>query len=365
MSKITKEKNLYIFEVEGKTTRTYSLDVNTGILANIKTNKAIKGCPAGMVKLVTDNRTISNVLWAMYRTHYIYGSTGYGELDKTMLTLADKFDAVGIDLTEEWEMYADLMGTLGEYISENFSDFVKLYKEKQGHYSYRKLYHIANELYKIQIVKKYRLEANDHFPQEWVNWFITFLLDNKNRLAEIEKYIPRLLYFVERGIYYMNSREISINASINELLDYAIDLKLDEIPKGDYSRVFAQIKKIWLVEREKIDHEKLCANNYLKELLYENDTFKVIIPTTREEFAREGSAQDNCVYSMYLKKVLKGETRVVFIRRKDSLDKSYITCEVKPNGRIQQYLTKYNYKPTEEDAVAFYREYQNYLNSVI
>ena len=163
----------------------------------------------------------------------------------------------------------------------------------------------------------------------------------------------------------MNSRETSINASINELLDYAIDLKLDEIPKGDYSRVFAQIKKIWLVEREKIDHEKLCANNYLKELLYENDTFKVIIPTTREEFAREGSAQDNCVYSMYLKKVLKGETRVVFIRRKDSLDKSYITCEVKPNGRIQQYLTKYNYKPTEEDAVAFYREYQNYLNSVI
>jgi hypothetical protein len=257
------------------------------------------------------------------------------------------------------------VGVIGEYINNNFSDFVKLYKEEQDQYSYRKLYHIATDLYKVQLVKKYRLEANDHFPQEWVDMFMEFLVDNRNRLAEIEKYIPRLLYFVERGVYYMDSRATNINASMYDLLDYAIDLKLDEIPKGDYSRVYAQIKKVWLVEREKIDHEKLCGNNYLEKLLYENDTFQVIIPTTREEFAKEGSEQSNCVYSMYLNKVLDGETRVVFIRRKDNLDKSYITCEVRHNGHIQQYLTKYNYSPKEEDAIEFYREYQAYLNRVM
>lgn len=365
MAKITKEKNLYIFEVDGKTTRTYSLDVNTGILANIKTNKSVKGCPAGMVRLVTDNQKISNVIWAMYRTHYMNSGIGYGELNKTMLTLADKFDAVGIDLTQDWEVYADLVGSMGEYINDNFSDFVKLYKEEQENYSYRKLYHIANDLHKVQMIKKYRIEANDHFPQEWVDKFMQLLVDNKNRIAEIDKYIPRLLYFVERGIYYMNCYNVSINSSMNDLLDYAIDLKLDEIPKGDYSRVFAQIKKNWLMEREKIDHEKLCANNYLEKLLYENDTFQVIIPTTREEFAKEGSEQNNCVYSMYLNKVLNGETRVVFIRRKDNLDKSYITCEVRHNGHIQQYLAKHNYTPKEVDAIEFYREYQAYLNKIM
>lgn len=363
MSKITKEKNLYIFEIEGKTTRTYSLDVNTGILVNAKSGKSVKGCPAGMVKLVTDNQTLSNVLWAMYRTHYMDSQKGYGQLDNTMLTLADKFDAVGINLTGCYGITYDFE-RWGKYINDNFSDFIKLYKEESENYSYDTIRYIAQELQKQQIIKKYRLIVNDHFPQEWVDTFISFLVENQGRLAEIEKYIPRLLYFVERGIYYMNARSVDMNSSMYELLNYAVDLKLAEIPKGDYLRIYAQIKKIWLIEREKIDTEKLIKNNYLEQLLYENDTFKVIIPTTREEFAKEGSEQSNCVFTMYLDKVLKGETRVVFIRRKDNLDKSYITCEIKPNGRIQQYLTKYNYQPKEDDAIAFYHDYQNYLNSL-
>lgn len=117
------------------------------------------------------------------------------------------------------------------------------------------------------------------------------------------------------------------------------------------------------MEREiELMADELCAdyqNN--APLRYENNTFTVLVPTTAIEFKAEADYQDNCVFRLYYPKVKKYETHVVFIRRKSNIDTPYITCEVDNNGRIVQYLTRFNKCVQSEDAKAFKHEYQQYL----
>ena len=73
-------------------------------------------------------------------------------------------------------------------------------------------------------------------------------------------------------------------------------------------------------------------------------------------------SQHNCVYTTYFPKVLKNETIVVFIRRKAELAKSYITCEINIiTGEIKQYLAIYNHGVTDENAINFKKDYQDFL----
>lgn len=355
MSKITKEKNLYIFEVEGKTTRTYSLDVNTGVLMNIKTGKSIKRCPVGMIELVNENCTMSNVISLMFNTHRFNSSIGYGQLNPMALALADRLDSVGCDITNNYGL-PYFLTTYGQIIADNFNTFVEIYNGN--------VKEAIDRINVYNLAKQYNIEINDHFPYEWVSKL--YNLYERFTPTQRKKYFTRCIYYVERGLYNLDQEHyVHTNDILESLVKCADDLDLPEIPKGDLVRTYSQIKKNWLINQEKIESEKLYKNNYLDKLHYENDIFDIIIPTTPEQFKAEGEAQNNCVYTAYLKEVLDGKTRVVFIRRKDALDKSYITCEVDHSGRIRQYLTRFNYQPKKIDALAFYQEYQNYLNSVM
>lgn len=109
-------------------------------------------------------------------------------------------------------------------------------------------------------------------------------------------------------------------------------------------------------------NEELARQNNKEWLYYENDTFIVKPILTKEDFHKEGEAQHNCVERLYMKMVYNGETHVVTIRRKSDPDKSYITCEVRNDGRIQQYLVRCNETPKEQDARNFRMEYSQHLN---
>lgn len=98
-------------------------------------------------------------------------------------------------------------------------------------------------------------------------------------------------------------------------------------------------------------------------LFYEDDIFSVIVPTTAKEFQEEADSQQNCVFRLYYPRVRDKLTHIVFIRRKNNLDKSYITCEVSNKGRIIQYLAKRNNDVQDKDALTFQQNYQNYLFS--
>ena len=103
--------------------------------------------------------------------------------------------------------------------------------------------------------------------------------------------------------------------------------------------------------------------HYNEKLAFENDTFMVVIPKTGQEIRQEGRSNRNCV-SSYVNSVADNQTIIVFVRYKNNPEKSFITCEIRPNTlRIVQFLEKFNYSPCKE-ALRFKQEYQNYLSTL-
>lgn len=102
------------------------------------------------------------------------------------------------------------------------------------------------------------------------------------------------------------------------------------------------------------------------ELNFENEDFKVVVPTTYKELVAEGDALKNCLghyeYNNYIK---NGRRRIAFIRRKDNPDKAYIACDIDVyDNMIMQYLAFGNDNVRDSKALDFQREYQEYLSKL-
>lgn len=136
---------------------------------------------------------------------------------------------------------------------------------------------------------------------------------------------------------------------LKELLDYASMMKRISNKFDKYPRHFLTTHKI------------ACRNyNRLKEQFVEEDfkehmnkdmekTFNdycFIYPDCTQDIKDEAVSQNNCVAS-YIKKVINGECHILFLRKKDSPNKSLVTIEVR-NDVIVQARQKFNYPVTSE-----------------
>lgn len=85
---------------------------------------------------------------------------------------------------------------------------------------------------------------------------------------------------------------------------------------------------------------------------------RVIVPGKLSELIEEGVQQHNCVGG-YMKRVAEGETDVIFLRRADRPEQSYITVEVDPDtGYIRQAREKYNQDVQDKTAKAFLLKFE-------
>lgn len=87
-----------------------------------------------------------------------------------------------------------------------------------------------------------------------------------------------------------------------------------------------------------------------KTLEYTCDDYKFIYPTTTQDIKDEAMQQNNCVAS-YIKKVIDGQCHILFMRKKDDLDHSLVTIEVRDN-KIVQAKGKFNRDVTNEELEA-------------
>lgn len=76
-------------------------------------------------------------------------------------------------------------------------------------------------------------------------------------------------------------------------------------------------------------------------LAYEDDFFKMIVPKTPKEIAQEGERQHHCVAG-YIKSVLDGDCLILFLRRKDHEDRSFLTLEYDLKKNIRQIKGRFN-----------------------
>jgi len=87
-----------------------------------------------------------------------------------------------------------------------------------------------------------------------------------------------------------------------------------------------------------------------KKLEGTTDNYRIIVPQNTDEVKNEGIKLHHCVAS-YIDLIISGQTKILFMRDKDSLEESLLTLEVRGNTLIQ-YRGAINRNPNEKEMMA-------------
>lgn len=355
----TRDKGIITF-VDETADKSYLFNINRGELTSGATGKPIKSCPAGFGKFLEnyygDDLAVRLMGYAR-RDPRSYGlptnANGYLLRDFACLTqianlfnLLDRAQSLGASVgTSYWRVLS--LESLRE-LEKYFKDFAKYCRSTEN----PTLGGFLNEDGAIYFAARHNLDKY-HLTDDDVK----FIYERRNDIPADK--IPVAAYHIARGL-----RTFAGNSTMGYLRRYfelADKLGIDP-PKEDFYRSFINMTREYEMRKQEIDMATLLRH-YDKQreaLSFENDKFMVVIPQTTQDFEREANSQHNCVFSMYLSKVLAGDTHVVFVRRKDAPNTSLITCEVR-DGYIRQYLLRYNEHPTDDAMLNFRTKYAEHL----
>ena len=134
----------------------------------------------------------------------------------------------------------------------------------------------------------------------------------------------------------LNQSDVRFPKNFKEKHDEAAELVREKEDKLAKMKVAQQNKEF----------TKLVAK-LAKKYAFEDEDYKIILPTCKQDFINEGQTQHICVGSAgYFDKMLKGQTVVMFLRRAKEPDKPFCTVEIK-GFEIIQCRAAYNAAPEE------------------
>jgi hypothetical protein len=140
-----------------------------------------------------------------------------------------------------------------------------------------------------------------------------------------------------------------MNYLLRELEDY-VKMMQKISPKFDkYPKHFLTTHKIASRNYNRLQHqfdEEKFKKRINLDMEHTFDKFRFIYPKCIQDIKDESVQMSNCV-SSYVQRVLDGQCDILFLRYRDSPDKSLVTIEV-CNGRIVQALQRYNHPLTRE-----------------
>lgn len=339
MGRIEKEKNLVKFWIDGKA-KPYILDINKGELVGLRG-----------VKLSTIPPALSNML---YR---IPGKSSVAKLlcegifpgrNAELYQLADRLDAIGTSVGRRE------LGLLETYWSIiNFKHLAKYLSSGEG-----SIEDYVGIVLREQWAAKNNLIIDDHFTEPMLNWMY------QQMRAQPKETLHRIAYYLARGLWeYYDDDRYGMRSCISKFIKYTTALEIP-MEKGDFFRQYINAQRAYRINEDTLVNKLIAKNQQkrLSALSFENEAFVVIVPTTKEELRAEGEHQRNCVGG-YGSRIADGERNVVFIRKKSDPTHSYITCDIMSDGGINQYLVWGNRYPTDDDALAFKRLYQQHLST--
>lgn len=357
----THDKGL-VFFTDGGTNKTYCFNINDGTFTNTTTGKPVKGNPAGFGPFLKSYYGSDLVVQLLSRVRtnpaeygLPFGANGGFLTDLTTLqqiahlfVLVDKIQSLGVPVgNSPWHVFQSK--TLLE-LDKYFKDFAKYARTtdeptisdflRNGGITYFAARHNLEKYHLSEPALRYLYNKREDIPEDKI---------------EISA------YYLGRGLYDFAGQ----NAFSYLRQFFSLCEKMDkEPPKEDFYRTFVNFKREYDVRRKDIDAAKLRKNYDKKRnaLSFEFGDYVAIIPETAEDFRKEADAQNNCVFSNYLERVLDGYTYVVFVRHKDSPERSLVTCEVN-NSRIWQFLGACNRPVSNDGLLAFKDAYQKHLNA--
>ena len=95
-----------------------------------------------------------------------------------------------------------------------------------------------------------------------------------------------------------------------------------------------------------------------KKYSFETENFLFLPAASNYEIVKEGQALHHCVGSgTYARKMVDGDSYIIFMRKKEQPEKPYYTIEISPQGVIRQAYGKYDKKPDWETVEPAIKEY--------
>ncbi len=171
-------------------------------------------------------------------------------------------------------------------------------------------------------------EALDHAPLQRI---IDYLNKQNAKFPESENDLGLYSDYIEDCIKLnieLNTKAVLFPNNLNQMhtnLNAQIQYKANEKLEIEYQKRY----------------EKL-----LDSYSYRDDTYSIVVPDRVSDLIREGKVQHICV-GMYVNRVAKGKTDVVYIRKNNAMDTSFCTMEI-TDGVIIQVRAKRNEKPPED-----------------
>ena len=351
MSVVVKERNLIKFYTE-EDKAPYVLDINTGVLYG-RSGKDLQRTPNGMNRLIETTRSQSAVLSYMYAIHCNH-SKPYASFKNYAngLKFYDKLDALNILTKDQMKWGLETNINRINFINDNFKEFVKFVRESEnGGYTYV-METFCREYSFMAWCKNHNVICDEYITTDMVK--------PMTHTKFTDEQIKVCLYYLRKGLYlFTGSRYVDYMTNYFRWCD-----KLGKsYVKGDFVREYATTKKEFDFRQKEFDSLDIKRNQMARKnaLEFSYGGLKVVIPTSVDEFVDEADQQNNCVARMYMPRVIENTTNIVFIRRENEIEKSYITCEVR-DGHIIQYLAKNNSRSYDEIGSEFKKLYQNHLD---
>lgn len=366
---INKNKNFFEF-INSENGKLYArIDINSGNVYG-KTDRTVVNTPSGLKDALFDNRYKSLTLYyldyiAYHKNSYYAKNLSHDERHLKVLSLLDRLDNLNvIENIREETYYTPSLANLPEkdldILIKNFKKLTALLKDKPCHYfdTYVKILKAENA--------KQQYNIPDNADENLIHNFLSLVEKYPNYIDVIHYYCfkTKLADFLSDTYYDGCGRGCRY---IENLLDWCKDLGIEKPEKTKaFIQYYVDIKNAYMTAKEKIDKEKMACH-YAKQktaLSFDTDNYTVIIPTCGDDLVQEGIRQNNCV-GTYVNKVVKGSTYVVFVRRKDNVNKNFITCEVQTDGYIKQFLLAHNRSISYSDVELqnLKKEYQLHLRN--
>ena len=209
--------------------------------------------------------------------------------------------------------------------------------------------------------------------------FLAIKNDNKfDYIPNIMKFgflLPEVMSYANKQM--KRSRDAKLDLSYHGILntwhDYLnmcdlMNVAPDKFPK-DIGEVHDKLAKAFSVRLN--EYNDKAINQFAKEAEkhipetkeYTNSDYVIVLPHSMRDVVREGQAMHNCVGS-YIDRIVKRESLVFFIRKKEDPTASYVTAEYRRGGLRQCYY-KNNYTVRDKEILDIANDYCRKLNNAV
>ena len=376
---IAREKNIIFFQPNDKDS-CYKLDINTGELYGLK-GKPISTIPPFIntsYKIIEAQRSLPQELQFLKKYIYLYRSGmfhGVNIQDTGVLLTLDKiYNAIG-DFAIEYCSYEALIA-----ISEHFKEFIRYIKQEQEA-TERTLtpYDLGRKIHKFPqwytnkcIVELFELNKFSEDTSKLLSLMIT--AKNMQPISKQDAHILGWYADHQLQLFFKDESSYMIEKYLTRYFQMCKDLDIPMTKKSNFMSSYNAIKREWELRKAEIDQAKLAKvySEHEEAFSYEDEKYIAVIPKTPDDFIAEGRQQGNCVAG-YVDKVMNNVSYVLFLRKKENPEQSYLTVDVRIHERtnkpyIYQFLLSSNRYISDcqdtaerEDLIYLQKSFNDYL----